>query len=116
MGLCSFTLDGPVILMLRTYAFSGRRRPVLVILSIPFFTIVGFVVWVVSKQLNRPSPVLLDYPIFSLNLKLVTGLFIIRERSGCFATSNQSVSGAVRAVGAYQLGVRAKFHLHASEY
>jgi len=80
------TLSAQLILMLRSYAFSGRQRPVLVVLSIPFFILVGFVVWVVSTQLN------------------LTALFMIRERSACFATSNQPISGAVRAVGAYQLG------------
>jgi len=80
-------LSAQLILMLRSYAFSGRRRPVLVVLSISFFSLVGFVVWVVSKQLD------------------LTALFMIRERSGCFATSNQPVSDAVRTVGAYQLGI-----------
>ncbi|KAI0300327.1 hypothetical protein BC826DRAFT_671829 [Russula brevipes] len=85
--LMPLTLSAQLILMLRSYAFSGRKRPILVILSISFCSIVGFVVWVVSKQLS------------------LTALFMIRERTGCFATSNQPSSGLVKAVGAYQLGV-----------
>ena len=36
----------------------------------------------------------------------VSALFIVRERSGCFATSDQPIVGVVRAIGAYHLGVR----------
>jgi hypothetical protein len=51
-----FTPGHLVILMLRTYAFSGRRKVVLVVLSVLFFTLVSYVVWVMSKELNRSSP------------------------------------------------------------
>ena len=44
-----------VILMLRTYAFSGRKKKILTILSIAFFGLVGVTVWVTSKQLSRLS-------------------------------------------------------------
>ena len=43
----------PVILMLRTYAFSGRKKKVLVVLSITFLTLSGVMIWVTSKQLSR---------------------------------------------------------------
>jgi len=81
------TLSAQFILMLRSYAFTGRRRPILVALSISFFSLVGYVVWVISKQLS------------------LTALFMITERSGCFATSNQLGPGAVQSIGAYQLGI-----------
>ena len=51
-----FTPDLPVILMLRSYAFSGRRKLVLVTLSLSFFTLVGYVAWVISKELSCSSP------------------------------------------------------------
>jgi hypothetical protein len=47
-----FTREGPVILMLRSYAFSGRRRPVLVVLSAFFLSLLGVVIWVMSVQLR----------------------------------------------------------------
>ncbi|KAI0004565.1 hypothetical protein BJV74DRAFT_383274 [Russula compacta] len=82
------TLSAQFILMLRSYAFSGRKRPILFALSISFSSIVGYVVWVLSRQLS------------------LTALFMIKENSGCFATSNQPASPLiVEAVGAYQLGI-----------
>ncbi|KAH8998630.1 hypothetical protein EDB92DRAFT_1836252 [Lactarius akahatsu] len=75
-----------VILMLRTYAFTGRRRTILVVLSISFFSLVGVAIWVISTQLT------------------LTALFMIEERSACFATSNQPDFHVVRPVGAYHLG------------
>jgi len=80
-------LSAQFILMLRSYAFSGRRRLILLTLSTSFFGLVSYVVWVVSKELS------------------LTALFLINERSGCFATSNQPVAGSLRVVGAYQLGL-----------
>lgn len=56
--------DGPVILMLRSYAFSGRRRLVLVALLTSFLSLVGYVVWVVSNQLDCPSRTPLSFWIF----------------------------------------------------
>ena len=44
-----------VILMLRTYAFSGRKRWILAILSITFFGLVGVNIWVMSRELTRLS-------------------------------------------------------------
>ncbi|KAI9465546.1 hypothetical protein BJY52DRAFT_1209500 [Lactarius psammicola] len=80
-------LSSQVILMLRTYAFTGRKRTVLAALLVSFFSLVGVVIWVMSSQLN------------------LTALFIIEKRSGCFATSDQPISGVVRTVGAYHLGM-----------
>jgi hypothetical protein len=44
-----------VILMLRTYAFSGRKKTVLFALSITLLTLVGVLIWVVSEHLARLS-------------------------------------------------------------
>jgi hypothetical protein len=44
-----------VILMLRTYAFSGRKKTVLAALSITLFALVGLTIWVVSEHLARLS-------------------------------------------------------------
>ena len=44
-----------VILMLRTYAFSGRKKVVLGILSVTFFGLVGITIWVIGKKLTRLS-------------------------------------------------------------
>ena len=106
-----FTPDAPVILMLRSYAFTGRKRPILVVLSLSFFSIVGFAVWVMSRQLDCSSPARIIRSLLKPFQKPVSALFLINERSGCFATSNQPFSGSVEAVGAYQLGVRAGLYL-----
>jgi hypothetical protein len=45
----------PVILMLRTYAFSGRKKTVLALLSVTLLGLVGVIIWVISKQLARLS-------------------------------------------------------------
>ncbi|KAH9049969.1 hypothetical protein EDB84DRAFT_847826 [Lactarius hengduanensis] len=84
-------LSSQFILMLRTYAFTGRRRTILAALSISFITLVGVVIWVISTQLT------------------LTALFMIEERSACFATSNQPDFHVVRAVGAYHLGTVSLF-------
>ena len=44
-----------VILMLRTYAFSGKKIQILAILLITFFGLFGVIVWVISKELTRLS-------------------------------------------------------------
>jgi len=79
-------LSAQFILMLRTYAFSGRKKKVLAILSITFFSLVGVIIWVMSKQLTL-SP-----------------LFII-ERTGCFAISDRPSPSAVNETIAYHLGI-----------
>jgi len=80
-------LSAQFILMLRSYAFSGRERLILLTLTTSFLCLVGYVLWVLSEELS------------------LTALFLINERSGCFATSNQPIAGLLRVVGAYQLGV-----------
>ena len=41
-----------VILLLRAYAFSGRKKWVLTVLSITFATLLGFMFWVMSRELT----------------------------------------------------------------
>jgi hypothetical protein len=72
------------ILLLRTYAFTGRKKTILATLSIFLFGLVGLAIWVMSKQLS------------------LSALFLIKERSGCFATSDQLTVGMI---GAYHLGM-----------
>ncbi|KAI9443177.1 hypothetical protein H4582DRAFT_1168181 [Lactarius indigo] len=50
-------LSAQFILMLRAYAFSGRKKKVLAVLSITFFGLVGVIIWVMSKQLTRLSQI-----------------------------------------------------------
>jgi len=79
-------LSSQFILMLRTYAFTGRKTTILAALLIFFFSLVGVAIWVMSKEIS------------------LSALFLVEESSGCFATSDQPVFGVVRAVGAYHLG------------
>jgi len=88
-------LSAQFILMLRTYAFSGRKKEVLVVLSIAFLTLVGVIIWVMSKQLT------------------LSILFLIVGRTSCFAISDEptpSVTGSqgisvVHEPIAYHLGL-----------
>jgi hypothetical protein len=91
-------LSAQFILMLRTYAFSGRKRTVLAALSITLLTLVGATIWVMSEHLALPL------------------LFII-EPTGCFAISDlptldlapaaneEQVVGVVQIPLAYHLGI-----------
>jgi len=98
--------------MLRSYAFSGRRRVILVALSISYLSLVSYVVWVVSRELSCSSANCLLLDLYSnVSRNPVTALFLIKESSGCFATSNQPIKGSLRVVGAYQLGVSARLYL-----
>ncbi|KAN0135587.1 hypothetical protein V8E53_006478 [Lactarius tabidus] len=84
-----------VILMLRTYAFSGRKKAVLAILSIAFFGLVGVIIWVTSQQLS------LSYMSF------------IVGRAGCFAISDQpTLDEATIAKIANGIAVQAHFAYH----
>ncbi|KAF8273616.1 hypothetical protein EI94DRAFT_1715438 [Lactarius quietus] len=96
------TLSAQFILMLRTYAFSGRKKSVLAVLSITLLVLVGVIIWVMSEHLALPL------------------LFVI-ERTGCFAISdlptfdlvpaaNQAqVVGAVQVPLAYHMGILSTF-------
>jgi hypothetical protein len=44
-----------VILMLRTYAFSGKKKWVLAVLLITLLGLLGVTIWVMSKELSRLS-------------------------------------------------------------
>jgi hypothetical protein len=55
--------------MLRTYAFSGKKKWVLAILSITLLGLVGVTIWVMSKEISRLSrrPLLTPIPDTQLN-------------------------------------------------
>ncbi|KAF8262830.1 hypothetical protein EI94DRAFT_1742514 [Lactarius quietus] len=72
-------LSSQFILMLRTYAFSGRKKTILALLLIAFFGLVGVMIWVISKKLS------------------LTPVFIILNRSGCFAVSDPPNMSAIVA-------------------
>jgi len=74
-------LSSQFILMLRTYAFSGRKKYVLALLSIAFFGLAGVIIWVTSKELYL-SP-----------------LFILVNPSGCFAVSDPPSPSELLATG-----------------
>jgi len=87
-------LSSQLILMLRTYAFSGKNKTVLAILSIAFFGLVGVLIWVTSKELSLPI------------------LILAVERSGCFSLSDQPSFGALitfQQVG--QIDVPIAYHI-----
>ncbi|KAH8984412.1 hypothetical protein EDB92DRAFT_1886740 [Lactarius akahatsu] len=65
-------LSAQFILMLRTYAFSGRKTWVLVVLSISYLGLTGVIIWVLSKELTRLSP-----------------LFFFTKRNACFGISDE---------------------------
>ncbi|KAH9022313.1 hypothetical protein EDB85DRAFT_374957 [Lactarius pseudohatsudake] len=64
-------LSAQFILMLRTYAFSGRKTRILVALSITYLCLVGDMIWVLSKELTL-------MPLFSFT-----------KRNGCFTISDE---------------------------
>jgi len=92
------TVMSSVILMLRTYAFTGRKKVVLAVLSVTLLAVVVVDIWVVSEHLALPL------------------LFLI-ERTGCFAISdlptfdivptanNPHGMGEVQVPLAYHLGM-----------
>ena len=101
-----------VILMLRTYAFSGRKRWILAVLSITLFGLIGVNVWVMSRELTRLSrgPYYQDVTL-TFDGIAVPLLFAIVNRTGCFAVSDQPLvsTDEASAVGTpliYHLGVR----------
>ncbi|KAI9452769.1 hypothetical protein BJY52DRAFT_1418559 [Lactarius psammicola] len=79
------------------YVVSTMKKMVLAVLSITFFGLVGYIVWVMIKHLSL-SP-----------------MFIIAKRSGCFAVSNQPtfgvVSGANAVPGVSKVHVPVAHHL-----
>ncbi|KAF8261476.1 hypothetical protein EI94DRAFT_1745952, partial [Lactarius quietus] len=89
-------LSAQFILMLRTYAFSGRKKWVLAVLSITLFGLFGVIIWVMSRELT-------------LSL-----LYILVKRTGCFAISDQPTVSAdgtsiAQAPFGYHLGVLTTF-------
>ena len=54
--LCKLLLiSSSVIIMLRTYAFSRKKKWVLAVLSITLLALVSATIWVISKELSRLS-------------------------------------------------------------
>ncbi|KAN0136678.1 hypothetical protein V8E53_005448 [Lactarius tabidus] len=85
-------LSAQLILMLRTYAFSGKKKWVLAILLIALLGLVGVTIWVMSKELS------------------LTLLFVLVNRTGCFAMSDQPTVNATGSISAmapfgYRLGI-----------
>ncbi|KAH9162716.1 hypothetical protein EDB89DRAFT_616299 [Lactarius sanguifluus] len=67
-------LSAQFILMLRTYAFSGRKTWVLVALSITYLGLVGVIIWVLSNEITL-SP-----------------LFFVTKRNACLAVPDVDVT------------------------
>jgi len=63
-----------------------------------------------GTELSVPQPPIIG-SLFNVARNPVTALFLIKESSGCFATSNQPNANILRTVGAYQLGVSARLYL-----
>ncbi|KAH9054007.1 hypothetical protein EDB83DRAFT_1154547 [Lactarius deliciosus] len=90
-------LSAQFILMLRTYAFSGRKTRILVVLSITYLGLAGVIIWVLCKKLTLGH------------------LFFVTKRNACFAISDQphvtvpvaGVSQGMRAPApfAYHIGM-----------
>ncbi|KAH8994370.1 hypothetical protein EDB86DRAFT_3102983 [Lactarius hatsudake] len=88
-----------VLLMLRTYAFSGKKKWILAVLSITFSALVGYMIWVSWTQI------------------ILSPLFLFAERTGCFGITDlpiikivQVASGtpgisSVLSPFAYHLGI-----------
>ncbi|KAH9172074.1 hypothetical protein EDB89DRAFT_1014192 [Lactarius sanguifluus] len=64
-------LSSQFILMLRTYAFSGRKTRVLVALSITYLGLAGVIIWVLSNELS------------------LAPLFFFTKRNACLAISDE---------------------------
>ncbi|KAH9057513.1 hypothetical protein EDB87DRAFT_1631177 [Lactarius vividus] len=60
-----------VILMLRTYAFSGRKARILVVLSISYLCLAGVIIWVLSHELT------------------LAPLFFFTKRNACLGVSDE---------------------------
>ncbi|KAH9032822.1 hypothetical protein EDB84DRAFT_1676476 [Lactarius hengduanensis] len=93
-------LSAQFILMLRTYAFSGRKTRILVALSITYLGLAGDMIWVLSKELTL-------MPLFSFT-----------KRNACFSISDEpniTVPAAGRVQGnnplpiLYHMGVLVTF-------
>jgi len=87
-------LSAQFILMLRTYAFSGRKIKILAILLIAFFGLFGVIVWVTSNELT------------------LSFLFLAVNRSACIAVSDQPTIGEVLASAVEALDGTVKVQVH----
>ncbi|KAI9452770.1 hypothetical protein BJY52DRAFT_1418560 [Lactarius psammicola] len=87
-------LSAQLILMMRTYAFSGRKKKVLAVLSVAFFGHVGVIIWVMSKQLT------------------LAPLFFLTKRNGCFAISDEPTFAIVASAGPGVISVHVPVAYH----
>lgn len=55
MSFSFVSMMSSVILMMRTYAFSGRKKHIPTILSITYIGLVGVIIWVINKKLSSLS-------------------------------------------------------------
>ncbi|KAH9168469.1 hypothetical protein EDB89DRAFT_1584611 [Lactarius sanguifluus] len=67
------------LLMLRTYAFSGRKKVILAVLSITFSVLVGYMIWVSWTQI------------------ILSPLFLFVERTGCLGITDLPTVKIVQA-------------------
>ncbi|KAH8992578.1 hypothetical protein EDB86DRAFT_3244383 [Lactarius hatsudake] len=77
-------LSAQFIMMLRTYAFSGRNKIVLAVLSITILGLFSVIIWVIYEHLT-------------LSL-----MFFVVKRTGCFFISDQPDFVLVQGAGAVQ--------------
>ncbi|KAH8984418.1 hypothetical protein EDB92DRAFT_1485743 [Lactarius akahatsu] len=87
-------LSAQFILLLRTYAFSGRKTRILVALSITYLGLAGVIIWVLSKELT------------------LAPLFNYTERNACFAISDEPNISVLAANGLYGTRVPAPIAYH----
>ena len=110
--LCELLLiSSSVIMMLRTYAFSGKKKWVLAVLSITLLSLVGVIIWV-SKKLSCLCRCDLLYQRVSLisNGITVSVLYLLVDRTGCFGLDSPTLTatGSIlskKPIG-YHMGVR----------
>src|SRR6266404_6955045 len=86
--------------MLRTYAFTGRQKVIFVVLLTTYLGLLGIISWVISTQLIRPSQTFVFLgkgALLTLRIT-VTPMFLIQERTGCFAYSDQNTSDIASSI------------------
>ncbi|KAH8992546.1 hypothetical protein EDB86DRAFT_1479677 [Lactarius hatsudake] len=87
-------LSAQFILMLRTYAFSGRKTRVLVVLSITYLGLASVIIWVLSKELT------------------LAPFFHVTKRNACFAISDEPNIAVLAANELYGTRVPAPIAYH----
>ncbi|KAI0055598.1 hypothetical protein BV25DRAFT_1921699 [Artomyces pyxidatus] len=85
-SLPPITISAQFILMMRAYAFCGRRRSVFVVLSTGLLFLTAVYIWVMARE-----------------MQLVEVFFFFFSRTGCFAESDQSTQYSY--VGSWHLAL-----------